>query len=254
MINRRVAKRERVERNRARANVLESSFSDPSANKIFIDCSFSHVMDDFERNSLVVQLMQSYSHLRNFGSRTQMLVTSVDDSLDARIRKQGGDQWVVHRHKEPLEEVLREDLERVIVMSPDAAEELTPGDVAGECNIFVIGGIVDRCVSRNETCHKALRLGLRARRLPVDSDRFVNKVFNIDSVFQFLLRAMDAKPPSREALVSLLEEVLPSRKKKQSEKVTADTKKVKAINAVLRPDPSNALKLNRYSVLDLFRR
>ena len=254
MTNRRVAKRERVERNRARAAVLESSFSDPSTSKIFIDCSFSHVMDDFERNSLVVQLMQSYSHLRNSGSRAQMFFTSVDDSLDARIIKQGGDQWVVHRHREALEEVLREDLERVIVMSPDAAEELSPGDVAVERNIFVIGGIVDRCVSRNETCHKALRLGLRARRLPVDSDRFVNKVFNIDSVFQFLLRAMDAKPPSREALVSLLEEVLPSRKKKQSEKVTADNKKVKAINAVLRPDPSNALKLDRYSVVDVFRR
>ena len=250
----RLQKREREELNKFRAEALRKSFDDPSVNRIAVDCSFRDIMDEFERSSLAVQLQQCYSHLRVWGKGTlQMHITSVDAELQSRIKKQGGDQWVVHLHSDSIETLTnRWPSSRVIVMSPDATEELTVDDLkSAHPTLFILGGIVDRRVSRNETCHKAIRLGLQARRLPIDSERFLNKVFNIDSVFLFLVRAILSPTKNRDGLIRLMEEIIPERKKMpagEPDRILRPTKQ-KDVS-----DPGNEIKLDRYSALELLSR
>jgi ribosome biogenesis SPOUT family RNA methylase Rps3 len=251
----RLQKREREELNKQRAEALRQTFDDPSVSRIIVDCSFGALMDDFERNSLALQLQQCYSHLRTWGKgRAQMHVCSIDDELESKIRNRGGDQWVIHLHKKAIESVIHElGNSRVIVMSPDATEEITVNDLSStQPTVFIIGGIVDRRVSRNETSHKAIRLGLESRRLPVDSTRFVNKVFNIDSVFAFIIRATGERIDGREGLIKLMEETMPERKKTRQE--PDKVLRSKETKIVSQTDPSNTIKLDRYTILDLFSR
>ena len=252
MTGHKVPKKERLERNREAAEKLRSLLVNPeSSRKIIIDCSFGHIMTDFEKTSLAVQIQQCYSHLRQHPDHTVMHVVSVDEGLSERIRKQGGSEWVMQSTSELLESVIADAKERVIIMSPDADEELSGDDVMQPNNIFVIGGIVDRLVSRNETAHKAIKLGLKSRRLPTDGDKFVNKVFNIDSVFDFLVRCFDLQTkPSREELVDLLIHVLPDRKKKDER--TPPSKKTKQVIGAIVSNPCNQIKLDAYRVLELF--
>jgi hypothetical protein len=180
-----------------------------------------------------------------------MHVVSVDEGLSERFRKQGGSEWVMESTSDSLESVIADVEQRVIIMSPDAEEELSGEDVMHPNNIFVIGGIVDRLVSRNETAHKAIKLGLKSRRLPTDGEKFVNKVFNIDSVFDFLVQCFDLEvKPTREELMDLLIQVLPERKKR-NEKSPPLRKSKQLIDPVV-TNPCNQIKLDAYRVLELF--
>lgn len=256
----RLTKKERVERNRINMELLSESFEDfDGVNKIMIDCSFDKIMTEFEKSSLARQVQQCYSHLRREGSgKTQMFVSSINDDLMNRFHKQGGDQWVVHFQPESLEEAIgsiensSNMTHRVIMMSPDADKELTTEDLRGEGNIFVIGGIVDRSVSRNETSHKAIRLGFESRKLPIDVDRFINKVLNIDSVFLFLLRSFSSSPSCRTDLLEIVSSVIPERKKKSSISVV-DRKRTKSeAEGRSHFDLLNSVKLVRYNLVELF--
>ena len=258
-ISRKPSKRERVEKNKTAADQLREVMErEDSVHKIVIDCSFGHIMTDFERTSLAVQIQQCYSHLRKHVGKTVMQAVSVDPELDQRIRKQGGNEWIMQSTSKALEELIesfRNENRNIIVMSPDAEREFSADDLSSSNSVFVIGGIVDRLVSRNETAHKAIKLGLEARRLPTDGDRFKNKVFNIDSVFDFLLRCFDLmESPTRDQLVDILCTVLPERKKKdRTEMQQPDPKTlmpVKLQNADI--NPCNTIKLERYNVLELF--
>ncbi len=137
-----------------------------------------------------------------------------------------------------------------IILSPDATEELSIEDIHDTRNMFVIGGIVDRVVSRNETAHKAIRLGLRSRRIPTTEGIVRNRIFNIDSVAMFLMRAFSNQEiNSKDELVMLLDQVLPNRKRGA---LVYEPKKVKS-KTVSDEEVSNMIKLDRYSVIELFR-
>lgn len=253
----RLTKRERNERNKNAAELLRIGLENEALRWIAIDCSFNHIMTEFEHTSLVVQIQESYSHMRKHPQVARMCVCSVNDSLGAKIEKQGGREWVLHTTADPVESWAKE--RKVIIMSPDADKELSMADLESDNNVFVIGGIVDRLVSRNETAHKAIKLGYEARRLPVDPDKFINKVFNIDSVFHFLLKCFDEAQNggniSRERMVEILLKVLPERKKKDAPESAPVQGQVKhtRIESSQKADPCNTVKLNSYKLLELFR-
>jgi hypothetical protein len=252
----RLSKRERRERNKTAALQLRADATNDDLRWVVIDCSFNHIMSEFEQTSLVVQIQESYSHLRKHTGQAKLCVCSVSDALDSKMAKQGASEWVLRRTTHPLEQFLDEvSSKNVIVMSPDADKELSWDDIRNPRSVFVIGGIVDRLVSRNETSHKAIKLGLEARRLPIDPALFVNKVFNIDSVVHFLLRSFQASPNKelcREDMIRLLASVIPERKKKEISFVTPRAKS-ESSGYCPSEDPSNKVKLDAYRVLDLFR-
>ena len=253
----RLTKKERVERNKASAELLLSSFQElKNVNKLVIDCSFERIMTDFEKSSLTRQIQECYSHLRREGQgKTQMFITSVNEDLENQCKNQGGSQWVVHFHREPIEETIIlinkqcEQDHRTIIMSPDADTELSVEDLRDPTTIFVIGGIVDRSVSRNETSHKAIRLGLESRKLPVASEKFIHGVFNIDSVFLFLIRGFTTLPQGRDDLIDILLSVVPQRKKRSED--LQSSKKKKRTDECATLELLNTLKLREYNIVEL---
>ena len=250
--DRRVSKRERVEQNRLRADAIRSNFNSlDDQMKICIDCSFSHIMNDTERKSLTVQIQETYSHLRNFGNgKCQLFIASVDEWLKSTLSSKGGDQWAIHTHTEPVETLTDSLGFNTIILSPDATEELSFEEIHDKRNMFVIGGIVDRVVSRNETAHKAIRLGFQSRRISTSEGIVRNRIFNIDSVAMFLMRAFDdEKLASKVDLLGLLEQVLPNRKRGALDYAP----KKERVKSVADEQVGNMIKLDRYSVVELFR-
>jgi hypothetical protein len=246
-----MSKRERVELNRIRADAIRANFIKlENQMKICIDCSFSHIMNETERRSLAVQIQETYSHLRIFGSSTcQVFVSSVDEWLRSTLSKKGSDQWALRVDSEPVERIAQSLGYDLILLSPDATEELKIEEINDTRNFFVIGGIVDRVVSRNETAHKAIRLGVSSRRIPTSEGIVRNRIFNIDSVAMFLMRAFRNEAiASKDGLLTLLEQVLPNRKRGALDNVPK-----KERLKICDDDVGNVIKLDRYSVVDLFR-
>jgi hypothetical protein len=249
----RKTKRERVAENRVQADAIRARYGElKSQQKIAVDCSFAGIMNDQERSSLAVQLQECYSHLRNFGAGdAQMFIGSASSELVSTLHAKGGENWAVHIREDSVESIASSLDCSLIIMSPDASEELTPSEVLDINTVFVIGGIVDRVVSKNETAHKAIRIGAKARRLPMDPGFMRNRVLNIDTVFMFLVRCFKTPDIDRRMMIELLVEILPERKKALSKPSSQVAKMTTADTHT--PERGNTTKLDRYSVLDLFR-
>eukprot|EP00931_Biecheleriopsis_adriatica_P009387 TRINITY_DN110464_c0_g1_i1.p1 TRINITY_DN110464_c0_g1~~TRINITY_DN110464_c0_g1_i1.p1 ORF type:complete len:384 (-),score=74.93 TRINITY_DN110464_c0_g1_i1:23-1174(-) len=164
---------------------LEHAFN-AGCPKVVVNCSFTNGMDHKELSSLAKQLQLSYTALRDLASPMQLHFTSLHPGnacIDALTRR-GYRKWLVHVHEEPVWELF--DLERLVVLSPDAEEDL---DEVLEDYIYVIGGIVDRQIRRNESKAQAEAKGAPIlRRLPVKSfgPPGMYPVLNIDVVLTIL--------------------------------------------------------------------
>jgi Trm5-related predicted tRNA methylase len=231
--DRQLSKRERVELNRVRADAIRSNFLRIQEQmKICIDCSFMDIMNDGERRSLAVQIQETYSHLRQVGgSNCQLFIASANDWLKSNLSAKGGDQWALHIHSDPINLVSQSIESNILVLSPDATEELSIDEIQDTKNFFVIGGIVDRVVSRNETAHKAIRLGVRSRRIPISEGIVRNRIFNIDSVAMFLMKAFNED--------------------RKRGKLDYQPKKVRSEKRD--EEVGNTVKLDRYTLVELFR-
>ena len=62
------------------------------------------------------------------------------------MEKQGSTNWLVHKHEDSLEDIVRNNLSQkeFIYLSPDADEELDSVDP--QKFIYIVGGFVDRTV------------------------------------------------------------------------------------------------------------
>jgi len=209
-------------------------------------------MNESEKKSLTVQIQECYSHLRNEGAGIcQMFVASADDWLRETLVLKGGEQWAIQTTSDGIEQIARKYDLNVLVMSPDATEELTMDDVTDRKNLFVIGGIVDRIVSKNETSHKAIRLGMRARKLPMDPTLIRNRVFNIDSVFMFLIMCLKSNVNTRDDMLKTLDLVLPERKRGACEMAPQKSLQQPA-RAGEDTYEGNSVKLDSYRIMELF--
>ncbi len=253
----RQTKHERVAENRARADVIRSKLLDHhDLLKVAVDCSFGGIMSEQEQSSLTVQLQECYSHLRKFGDgKCQMFMASVDSKLRATLDRKGAHNWAVHIHEEPIENLATQLGYNIIVMSPDASDELTYADIVDTRNLLVIGGIVDKVVSRNETAHKAIRIGAGSRRIPMNSGSLRNRILNIDTVFQFLVQCYVDTICDRQEMIDLILNILPTRKKASTKGKVDDngnSAPERSTEAKTLCDPSNTVKLDRYNIMELF--
>ncbi|CBZ55343.1 putative tRNA (guanine-N1)-methyltransferase domain containing protein [Neospora caninum Liverpool] len=92
--------------------------------------------------------------------------------------------WIVRRHERPYWEIFSP--EEVVVLSPDAEEELLSVEAD---KVYVVGGLVDRTISRSETFRQAEQFRFETRRLPFqtflpDQQRLV---LNVNTVVEILL-------------------------------------------------------------------
>ncbi|PFH34395.1 tRNA (guanine-N1)-methyltransferase [Besnoitia besnoiti] len=156
--------------------------------RVCFNCSFESLMNDKEVRSLAKQLFISY-HLVRGAPQVPMQLHFASFTDDNAVFKACRDlfsfsSWVVRRHERPYWEVFSQ--EEVIVLSPDAEEELLSVE---DDKVYIIGGLVDRTISRSETYRQAEAHRYETRKLPFntflpDQQRLV---LNINTVVEILL-------------------------------------------------------------------
>lgn len=176
---------EKEEAERAQIAHLETSFLEGRP-KIAINCAFDDVMNDVELTSLARQIQLTYGIFKTSSVPFQLHITSMtpQNAAHPRLEKFGFSTWRVHFHDKPYWEVFSS----AIVLSPDAEEEIDEVDPDAT---YIIGGLVDRTVSKFETLTQAREHAVaRCLRLPLR--RFAKpgcaSILNIDCVVQLLLR------------------------------------------------------------------
>lgn len=194
---------------------LATALTDDFPFKVVIDCSFIESAVEREKKSLIKQIEHSVVANRKGPEPLYLGVTGYAGTIKAIGDKMSACRWPMRIYERPTLEVFPR--ESLVILSPDATEPLTalePGKV------YVIGGIVDRTVKKNETREFAeLQGNLPCRRLPIAEHVEVEgvrgnlskhpkmQVLNINEVFEALLHihnqpgdwpgAMDRAVPSR---------------------------------------------------------
>ncbi|CAK0883128.1 unnamed protein product [Prorocentrum cordatum] len=188
-----------VERERRRGAQLKAELTESlqwahesGSPKVVINCSFGEAMCPKERRSLAKQAQMAYTAIRDHRSKLQLHLTSVGTSNPAltALEEIGFRGWVIHTHEAPYWELF--DRTRVVVLSPDADEDL---DELSHEDVYVIGGLVDGSVRKNESRAQAEEHGLgRLRRLPLKryGPPGAHPVLNIDCVVRILTRMAQA--------------------------------------------------------------
>jgi len=154
--------------------------------RVVINCSFGAAMNRKELSSLAKQVQLSYTVVRDLQSTIQLHLTSINAENPAlhSLEAIGFRGWLLHFHEEPYWDVFKDD--RVVVLSPDAEEDLE--EVRDDCT-YIIGGLVDRSVSKLQSLRQACANNMaQIRRLPIK--RYgpcgAHPVLNIDVVVRIL--------------------------------------------------------------------
>eukprot|EP00947_MAST-08B_sp_MAST-8B-sp1_P000275 g275.t1 len=180
--------------------------------RLAVDLSFTASQSDRELRSLGKQLSLAYGYIRKQCVRSPpaMYLCSYAGRVKAILDNAGAGSWTVHRREARVAEVFAgaghagDGRSRssgscgdIVYLSPDATEPLLsirPNDV------YVIGGIVDRSVTKNLTLAASSRIGRRARcvRLPISeyrpdllTRRGKQPVLNVDTVVSILAYLAD---------------------------------------------------------------
>ncbi len=170
--------------------------------RFVFDCSYSDILAPKEITSLAKQLQMSYLTMRNFGPAVQFHICSVDKfptslpenyepvTLGERMFSMHLQKYKWHAHQDGFWDVFSDDLDKIVMLSPDAQNELTAVE---EDKIYVFGGIVDRSVKKQQTLTQAKARGVKCARLPssISDDMFHQHApLNINTVADILMHVL----------------------------------------------------------------
>ncbi|KAH8739079.1 hypothetical protein FG386_000946 [Cryptosporidium ryanae] len=100
------------------------------------------------------------------------------------VQKYSMNKWIMELHERPFWEVF--PLEKIVVLSPDSNEELEEFEPD---KVYIIGGLVDRTVTKNESLNQALERKCICKKLPIKSlisDK-ANCILNVNTVVEILV-------------------------------------------------------------------
>ncbi|CAN0470123.1 unnamed protein product [Ectocarpus sp. 12 AP-2014] len=142
---------------------MRRAMDDPSSLRLVIDLNWAESAPGKELSSLVKQLCYVYSRARASSIPPRLTLTSYQGKAAAALGSAGADSWLVDRN--PLGVFTVFEPTEIIYLSPDAEEPL---DQVLDTNVYVVGGIVDRNLSKGLTLGAAEGARARAARLPFD--------------------------------------------------------------------------------------
>jgi tRNA (guanine9-N1)-methyltransferase len=162
--------------------------------KIIFDLEFVDIMKEREMKSLVLQLSYCYGLNRYLKNPFNLNLFSFNNSVKFETEKMGGKFWHVNFNEENFyenEEIIS-NKDNLIYLSPDSPNILK--DINQE-NIFIIGGFVDKPISKNRTLFKANSLGIKTAKLPIDDymDDLRSSVLNVNTVVEILGNFIESK-------------------------------------------------------------
>ena len=171
--------------------------------KIVIDLSFSNVMVDKEIRSLAYQLSFCINAIKKSEFPVHLNLCSYKDKIKAECELLSFKKCNISVFEDAIEDVFHGDIQRVVYLSPDADDVLdsfTPDD------IYVIGGLVDNKILKNETRERAKDIKIVSKRLPlefVDNIKKYRSCLNINTVIEIIVayfKLNDIKMAIKEAL------------------------------------------------------
>ena len=160
--------------------------------KVIIDLEFANQSKDRkETNSLFKQVSFAFGNMKRPGlykPMVSLIFTNYTDYVSSIGNNMGVTSWPFVRSEistiDYLNELNKSSLEKpnVIYLSPDSPNTLESVD---PLTIYIIGGIVDKTVRKNESLLKANELGVSTAKLPIyehSLDTSKTQVLNIEAV------------------------------------------------------------------------
>lgn len=173
--------------------------------KVCVCLSFMDAMNGRERNSLAKQLQLLWKISEtNLSYSMQFFLSPLEENSEFKNRLNGFGykKWKMNSSSVSIKELFNDRLNKLIVLSPDAQEVLGSEDLDDDENIFIIGGLVDRAVQKNQTYRLAESLQLKSKRLPLkESNVRVHKILNLDTVLELMAAVKFDKLSWRDAIL-----------------------------------------------------
>lgn len=155
---------------------------------------FVNLMNYREMKSLVTQLAFCYGINRRVSNPFNYFLCSYKDEVKFEFEKMGSKFWYVNLIENNFYEnqQLMEDKDKFIYLSPDSPNLL---ENISEENVYIIGGFVDKPVSKNRTLFKANLLNIKTARLPLDEHvkDLKNNVLNVNTVVEIIAEYYETK-------------------------------------------------------------
>lgn len=181
------AKEIRIAKHNAVLNHLQECFDRKNPENCYrfcFNCSFGNSMSDKEISSLARQLGFCNVGLKtNLDVQIQYHITSYPSDSNSEFVKLcnsfGATNWKAHFHTKPYWDIFSS--RELVVLSPDAEEEL---ESVEPDLVYVIGGLVDRTVAKNESWIQARAFHFTIKKLPLKKylPCITSPVLNINSV------------------------------------------------------------------------
>ena len=154
--------------------------------RIAFDLSYNSQMLEKEQKSLAFQLGYSYNVIRKSENPISLNFCSCNGPIRQHLNKLGADFWFVNSHELSFEIIFQNELSKVIYLSPDADQAIEEFDLD---HIYVIGGLVDNTIQKNQSKLQANEAGVQCRKLPlelVDTFGKWRKSLNVNTVVQII--------------------------------------------------------------------
>jgi len=160
-----------------------------------------------EMKSLVTQVAICYGLNRRIKLPFNYHLYGYSGDLRFEFERMGSKFWHVNLHENYFyeNENLMKDRDMLIYLSPDSPNKLEDFD---DDAIFIVGGFVDKPVSKNRTLFKANELGIKTAKLPLEEhiEDIKNTVLNVNTVLEILANFQQSKDWK-----TSIESVLPKR-------------------------------------------
>ncbi len=145
---------------------LDAALAGSGGLRVAIDLSYGDRMSAKEQASLARQLTRCWGANRRAAAPCGLHLTGLGSCPAACLPTNAGRpdhlSWKVGAHDGDVTEAF--PLHDLVFLSPDASEVLTELDPS---KVYVIGGLVDASVQKQQSLQKACGLGARAVRLPL---------------------------------------------------------------------------------------
>ncbi|KAH0475718.1 MAG: uncharacterized protein KVP18_002886 [Porospora cf. gigantea A] len=175
----------RVEERTASSEYLRQCREEPQI-QVALDCSFDDLMTLKETESLARQMsfIQSFMKRTAISPSVGLTACAVTDKMAAIFWKFGSASWFMRTTSEDVECAFSD--RQLVLLSPDAP---VPLETVDHSAVYVICGLVDRQVSKNQSFSYASSRGFTVRRLPIAEHVPETRkcVLNVNTVFEVMV-------------------------------------------------------------------
>jgi tRNA (guanine9-N1)-methyltransferase len=164
--------------------------------RIIFDLDYLNLMKTREIKSLASQIASCYSLNKKVLTPFQYFIANYTGEAKVELEAMGSKNWHVKFNEEKfsdIDEIINlSKSKEIIYLSPDSPNTLE--DVNSD-SIYVIGGFVDKPVSKYRSLDKATNLKIKTARLPLEEylPDIMNPVLNINNVVEILSKFMESK-------------------------------------------------------------